>query len=357
MNKIGSSHHRWTRRQALWLMAGAAGSVSLHACTQSTKTANSTADSTADTAASNRTSAAFGSAPWIGCTPLYIAQEKGFFRDAGLDLEIKTFASNLESIPAFSVGQIQGCAPLPTSEAITVAAKGIDFRIVGIMDLSAGGDAILARNSVASIADFKGKDIAVQVGGLGHFFLLQILAEAGLSEKDVTLVNTTPDAAATAYQTDKIDIAYTYSPFLEKANEAQPDGRIIYDTSKMPTAIIDTYVVSTKLIETQPETVQAFLTGIFKAQEFLETDADEAHAIAAKQLGVEPAEVAAQLKGVRLPDLQTNIEMLSNAQSDLYLMEPLQTMATFLKDQKQIETVPDLANVLDPQFLTALSNT
>lgn len=352
MNQSGSSRHSLGRRQALWLMAGAAGSISLHACNQSAKTS---AEPSAAPSEANRTAAAFGSAPWIGCTPLYIAQAKAFFREAGLDLDIKTFASNLESIPSFSVGQIQGCAPLPTSEAVTVAAKNIDFRVVGVMDLSAGGDAILARNSITDIKDFKGKQIAVQVGGLGHFFLLQILAEAGLSGKDVTLVNTTPDAAATAYQTGKVDIAYTYSPFLEKANQAQPDGRIIYDTSKMPTAIIDLYVVSAKLVETQPETVQAFLKGIFRGQEFLQTHADEAYAIAAKQLGIEPSEVAAQLKGVRLPDLKTNIEMLSNAQSNLYLMQPLQSMAGFLKDQKQIETIPDLSHVLDPQFVTALN--
>jgi NitT/TauT family transport system substrate-binding protein len=56
---------------------------------------------------------------------------------------------------------------------------------------------ILARNSIASIKDFKGKNC----GGtrrIGHFFVLQVLAEAGLSGKDVTFVNTPADAAAAA---------------------------------------------------------------------------------------------------------------------------------------------------------------
>lgn len=331
------------------------GSVSLHACTQSVKTTAGSVSDSAPDSASAPVSAAFGANPWIGQVPLFIAQEKGFFQEAGLELDVKMFGTNLESIPAFAAGQLQGCTAMPSSEAVTMAAKDLDYRIVSIMDVSAGGDAILARNSIADIQDFKGKDIAVQVGGLGHFFLLQILAEAGLSGADVTLVNTAPDAAATAYQTGKIDIAYTYSPFLEKANEAQTDGRIIYDTAKMPTAIIDLNLVSTDFAQTHPEAVQAFVAGIFKAQEYLKTNSAEAYAIAAKPLGIQPNEVEAQLKGVRLPDLSTHLEMLNDPNSDLYLLKPMQAMAEFLKDQEQIETVPNLSAVIDPQFVTALN--
>jgi NitT/TauT family transport system substrate-binding protein len=329
-------------------MAGAVGSFGLHACTQPTKTSTESAIVP--------TAAAFGANPWIGQAPLFIAQDKGFFREAGLEMDVKMFGTNLESIPAFAAGQLQGCAAMPSSEAVTMAAKDMSYRIISVMDVSAGGDAILARNSVADIPDFKGKKVAVQVGGLGHFFLLQVLEEAGLSGKDVELVNTAPDAAAAVYQAGNVEIAYTYSPFLEKANEAQTDGRIIYDTSKMPTAIIDLNLVSTEFAETNPQAVQAFVAGIFKAQEFLQTNPDEAHAIVAKHLEIQPDEVETQLQGVRLPDLQTNLEMLNDPNSDLYLLKPMQSMAEFLNDQQQIDTIPDLSGILDPQFLSALNS-
>ena len=346
VNQLASPRLGWTRRQVLWLMAGAASSVGLHACTQSAKTSSSTT--------SNLVSAAFAVNPWIGQAPLHIAREKGFFREAGLDLEAKTFGTNFESIPAFAAGQLQGCSALPSSETVTMAARGIDYRIIGIMDLSAGGDAILARNSIGEIADFKGKQVAVQKGGLGHFFLLQVLAEAGLSEDDIKIIDTGPDAAAAAYQAGNVEIAYTYSPFLEEANAAQTDGRIIIDTSKMPTAIIDLNLVSTTFLNAHPEAVQAFLSGIFKGQEFLKTNPEEAHAIVAKQFEIEPQEVEAQLKGVRLPDLPMHLEMLNDSQSELYLLKSLTAMAEFLKDQGQIGTVPDMSQFIDGQFIAAL---
>jgi NitT/TauT family transport system substrate-binding protein len=332
-------------------MTGAIGSLGLNACARSVR---SSSGITRDFPA-NAIPATFGINPWIGQVPLHIAQAKGFFREAGIEISTRTFTTNFESIPAFAAGQLQGCGAMPSSETVRMAAEGIDYRIIGIMDVSAGGDAILARNSISDIKDFEGKEIAVQKGGLGHFFLLQILDEVGLSGKDIKIIDTDPESAAAAYQAGSIEIAYTYSPFLEKANAAQTDGRIIYDSSKMPTAIIDLNLVSTEFAEANPQAVQGFLAGLFKAQEFLKTNPTEAYAIAAEPLGIQPNEVAAQLKGVRLPDLQTHLEMLNDPSNDLYLLKPMQAMTEFLKDQGQIKTVPDLSNFIDPQFVMALS--
>lgn len=339
------SSPRWTRRHALWLIAGAASGIGLHGCVQSPSTVSKTPSS-------NLVQATLAVTTWIGNTPLYVAQEKGYFQEKGLGLTVRTFNTVAESFPAFSTGQIQAVAPV-TSEGVSLASQGIDYRIVLVEDTSAGADAVLARNSITDIADFKGKRIAVQKGGVGHFFVLQILAEAGLSEKDVTLLDTTPDAAAAAFEAGNIEIAYVYSPYLEKALENQKDGRVIYDSSKMPTAIADVYAFSTDFIESNPDAVQAFVSGVLKGLDFLKSNPNDALALAAKNLNTDPQSLATQLKGVRLPDLQTNLEMLGNPKSDLYLLKPLTELAKFLKDQNQIAVLPDLSKVLDPRFVKA----
>ena len=275
---------------------------------------------------------------------------KGFFQEGGLKLDYKDFSSDTEGDAALGAGRLDGRS-IVTSQAVTLAAKGIDYRIIMAADNSLGGDGILARNSIADIKDFKGKQIAVEVGGVSHFFLLQVLKSAGLSSSDVKIISVTPDASAAAYQAGRTDIAVTYSPFLQKANEAQKDGRIIYDTSKMPTAIVDVYLFSTKFIEANPEAQKAFIQGIFKGLKFLETNKDEALAIAGKRLQLKPEEVEEQLKGVRLIDLPTNLEMMSNAQSDIYLLKHMNTLSQFLVEQKQIPQAADVSKVLEPKFL------
>ncbi len=342
----------WTRRQALGVMTGFTGSLALHACTQQAQTSSSStrAAQSTEAASTEAASATSGSTLWIGYTPLYIALEKGFFQEGGLKLDYKDFSSGNDANAAFGAGRLNGLSNV-TSEVVTMAARGFDYRIVIAADNSLGGDGILARNSIADIKNFKGKQIAVEQGSVSHFFLLQVLQEAGLSANDVKITNVTPDAAAAAYQAGRTDIAVTYSPFLQKANEAQKDGRIIYDTSKMPTAIVDVYLFNTKFVEANPNATKAFVQGIFKGIKFLETNKDEALAIAGKRLQLKPEEVEEQLKGVRLIDLPTNLEMMSNSQSDIYLLKHMNELSQFLADQKQIPKPADVSKVLEPRFL------
>ncbi|HEY9661110.1 MAG TPA: ABC transporter substrate-binding protein, partial [Allocoleopsis sp.] len=258
-----------------------------------------------------------------------------------------------QGFPAFTAGQLNALAPV-TSEFVSLVAKGVDCKVVMVEDTSLGADAILARNSIKDVADFKGKKIGVELGGLGHFFTLQVLAKAGLSEKDVEFVNTPPDAAAAAYQAGNLEIVYTYSPFSDKANAAQKDGRIIYSSKEMPTAIADLYVFRNDFIQSNPQAVAAFVEGNFRGLEFLQKNRSEGVAIMAKQLGITPEELDQQLQGIQLPDLTTNVEMLSNASSDLYMMKPMNDIAKFLKEQGKIEAIPALENAIDPQFVTTL---
>lgn len=345
MNRVSS--HRWNRRQALWLMAGALGGVGLHGCVQPSS-------SNSNTPTADLTPATMAVTTWIGNTPMYVAHEKQFFRQEGLNLTIRKFNTVAESFPAFSIGQIEGIAPV-TSEAVTLAAEGVDYRIVLVEDTSNGADAILARNSIGEIADFKGKRIAVQKGGVGHFFVLQVLAEAGLKESDVRLVDTTPEAAAAAYEAGNVEITYSYPPYLDKALANQQDGRIIYDSSRMPTAIADVYAFNNDFIEANPEAVQAFVNGIMKGLDFLKTNESEALKLAASPLETQPNDLKVQLQGISLPDLQTNLDMLANPQSDLYLLKSLNALAKFLQETGQIDTLPDLSNFIEPRFVQALS--
>jgi NitT/TauT family transport system substrate-binding protein len=90
--------------------------------------------------------------------------------------------------------------------------------------------------------------------------------------------------------------------------------------------------------------------------EFLRTNREEGIAIAAQQLDIPPEELASALNGVRLPDLQANLELLANPQSDRYLLNSMQSLAQFLKAQGQIQQVPDLAPLIEPKFLLRIDS-
>jgi NitT/TauT family transport system substrate-binding protein len=168
----------------------------------------------------------------------------------------------------------------------------------------------------------------------------------------------TPDAAAAAYTGGKVDIAVTYSPFLKQSNDAQKDGRIIYDSSKMPSAIMDVYMFSTPFVQEHPQAVQGFVNGIFKAREFIQTNSDEAYAIVGKQLQIKPEAVGEEFKGVGLTSLEDNIKLMSDTGSDTYLGKHMESLSKFLQAQNQIpeaQTLEELSALIDPTFVKAAS--
>lgn len=340
------------RRHALHLLAGASGAALLHACGSSSSSPEGTGSEGASSGKASM-KMTLGTIPWIGQVPLYIAQEKGFFEEEGLDFNLRLFGANSEYMAAFLSDQLDGVSPV-SSEAVVMKAQGKDYKIVLVQDNSVGGDGILARDSITSIEDFKGKKVAVDTTGVSYFFLLQVLKEAGLSKDDITAVNTDTAAAANAFQSGSVDIAVTFAPFLQQAADAVEDGRIIYDSSKMPTAIIDLYLFDMAYIEANPEAVQAFVNAALKGLQYLKDNPDEGIAIGAKELEYSPEELEADLKGVTLPDTETNLKMLAEPDSDIYLAEPLEELADFLLAEGQIESDPgDLSTLLDPQFVQA----
>jgi len=344
------------RRHMLQLLTGATSAALLHACGSTASDSASSGDSGATNDTELTMSLTLGTVPWIGQVPIYIAMEKGFYADEGLDFDINIFSSNGEYLSAFLSGQLDAISPV-SSEAVLLRSQEKDYKIVLVQDNSVGGDGILAKDSIASIEDFKGKKIAVDTAGVSYFFLLQVLKEAGLTKDDFTAVNTDSAAAAAAFQSGNVDVAVSYAPFLQQAADAVEDGRVIYDSSSMPTAIIDLYLFDTTFIEEKPETVQAFVNATLRGLEFLESNPEEALEISAKELEVTPEELASDLKGVTLPDVATNLKMLGDPNDNLYLEKPMEDLATFLYEEGQIESeVSGFPALFDPQFVQAYAD-
>lgn len=342
-----------TRRKMMGLMAGLAGGLALHGCTSPSTTG--VTNGGGETTGKNPDIVTVGVVPWIGYSPLYVAEAKGFFD--GITVESKTFSSNGDNLASFASGNLTAQAAT-NPEVVAQAARGVDYRIVMMADSSLGGDGILARNDVADIADFKGRKVGVEIGSTSYYFLLQVLKENGLTIDDIEAVNITADASAAAYQAGTVDIAVTYQPFLSLGNDEQPDGRIIIDTSALPTAILDVYLFQADFVSDKPEKVQAFVNGILQARAFIESDSEEAYKIIAEKLEVDPSEVEAQLGDVDLTSLEDNQKVLTGEGAPQGLTENLVVLSDFLVAQDEIEaplTTEAVNALIDPSFVQAAS--
>jgi NitT/TauT family transport system substrate-binding protein len=245
-----------------------------------------------------------GTAIWPGYLGLYVAGEKGFFKEAGLDVDVTLGAGLAELSKDYVAGKMQGRANL-VFDALKEQAGGFDQKAVLVIDYSNGSDAILARPGIASIQDFKGKRVGYEFGTLEEFFLTWALAENGMEFSDIVAVDANPEDAAKMLSDGKVDVAVSYEPFVSKY-VSSGNFHVVYSSVDAPGLITDILTFRTDFVEAYPETIRAIIQAYFKALDFWKTHPEEAHAILAKDFKDTPESVAGQIKGVKILDKRDN---------------------------------------------------
>jgi NitT/TauT family transport system substrate-binding protein len=243
----------------------------------------------------------FGHSTWVGYGPFYIARDKGFFAEEGVQVELTIVEDPKSRFAALAAGQLDGLAS--TLDTMTLYWKPDNqFTAVLAVDDSHGGDGIVARKDIASVADLKGKKVAFAEGSVSHFYLSYLLDQAGLAEADIIPVNMTAGDAGSAFVAEQVDAAVTWEPWLSRGKEAA-HGQILVDSSTTPGLIVDVVIFRKDVLERRGEDIRRFIRAYNRAVEFWKSNRDEAVAIMAGGVGgwlEDPKEFEATLTGVTL---------------------------------------------------------
>lgn len=282
---------------------------------------------------------------WIGSIAFFVAQEKGYFKEAGLDVQTKSFSAPGDGLTPLIAGSLD--AHLSTADSvITVLDKAPgQLKIVYLTDTSAGADAIVAKKEIGDIKAMKGKKVAATLGQCNQLLLEKALEKAGLATKDIELVNMNPDDAGAAFAAGKVDVAVTWEPWITKV-AAEKKGHVIFSSKDTPNLILDVLAISNKTATTKSAETKAFLKALNKGHDFVVKSPDEATAIAAKALEQKPDEVKAMLPKVNLYDGKKNIEVMAGPAPKASAV-----LAKFFKDKKVNDTLVDTSTLYDASYL------
>jgi NitT/TauT family transport system substrate-binding protein len=237
---------------------------------------------------------------WVGYGPLYIAQDKGFFKKNGVDVELIVMEDPKERFPTLMADKIQMIAST-VDTALLYLKKPNDFQYVVAIDDSNGGDGIVAVKDIASIADLKGKKVAVNEGSVSEFYLNVLLGKAGLKESDLDTVNMTAGDAGGAFVAKRVDAAVTWEPWLSKG-KATDFGHLLVDSSSTPGLITDVIIVKTSWANAHKKDVEGIVKAWNEAVAYYRSNPDEAIPIMAKGVGgwlKDPKEFKATLPGIK----------------------------------------------------------
>lgn len=176
----------------------------------------------------------------------------------GIDIQIVQINDYIESINQFTAGQFDGCSMANTDALGIPAAGGVDSTALIIGDFSNGNDAVISKDT-KSVKDLKGTNINLVELSISHYLLARALEKNGLSEKDITVVNTSDADIVSAYTTPQVTSVVTWKPQVSEIL-AMPKANNIFNSSQIPGEIIDLMVVNTQTLKDNPAFGKA-LTG------------------------------------------------------------------------------------------------
>jgi NitT/TauT family transport system substrate-binding protein len=293
-----------------------------------------------------------GFSAWPGWFPWQVAQDQGFFRQNGVDVELKYFDSYTDSLNALSSGAIDANSQT-LNDTLASVSGGAQQTVVLVNDNSTGNDQVIAREGISGVADLKGRKVAVEQGTVDHYLLLLALTEAGLSQKDVELVPLATDAAAAAFVAGKVDAVGAFAPFTTTALQ-RAGSRAIATSAEFPGAIPDHLVVSGAFARNRPEAAQALVNTWFDTLDWIKQNHDQAVEIMARRGGVSAGDYRTYDAGTTIFTLRQNIDAFTPGVTPTHLNHQAGQIADFMTSTGLTQKRPSLDGLFDDRFVKAV---
>jgi NitT/TauT family transport system substrate-binding protein len=275
--------------------------------------------------------------------PLYIANQKGWFKEAGLTIKPQVVGSGAASLAAV----VGGANEIGTGNLLSVvqaSARGLALQAIApaneaAVDASDTAHAtsaiIVSKDSpVRSPADLAGKTIAVNaVKSLGDLTILESLEKKGVDVSSVKFTELGFPDMLTALDSHRVDAIWEVEPFV---TAAKAQGARVIDVNFEGTASrlpLGTYYATKKFINDNPETVRTFASVIKRANQYANDHPDEVRRSVLTFTKIPPAAA----KAMALP---------INAQS--FSQKNIDLLGRLMLKHRLVEKLPDLNEIFAP---------
>lgn len=242
-----------------------------------------------------------GCHPWPGYELFFLARDLGDWpADAVHLVEMPSASSSLRGLGTQSLH----AAGLTLDEVLSARARGMDLRVVGVLDVSMGADVVLARSHLGSVAALAGQRVGVEASAVGAVMLDAMLSRHGMRVSDVRIVPLDVDQHEAAWRERRIDALVTYDPTAGRllAEGARP----LFSSAEVPGSIVDVLAVQADVLEPRATQIRAALRAHFGALAALRQTPQQHLPLIARRLGISAGELEASLARLELPGVADN---------------------------------------------------
>ncbi|MBA3507175.1 MAG: taurine ABC transporter substrate-binding protein [Betaproteobacteria bacterium] len=292
--------------------------------------------------------------------PYRTAQEtKELEKVTGYKVNWKQFGGGGEVIKAMASGAVQ-IGEVGSAGISAAVSRGEPLELFWILDDIGDAEALVVKNGsgINSVADLKGKKIAMPFNSTTHFHTMVALEQAKVNPADVQILNMRPPEVRAAWQRGDIQATFMWDPVLA---EAKKDGKVIITSGQISQqtgkATFDGYVVNKDWARAHRDFMVKFVKILAasddnyrKNQAKWNAGSAEVKAVA-KWSGAKPEDVPAGMALYRFPTAQEQASKWLGGGANSVAAKALAATAAFQLSQKQIEkALPDYSVAVNASY-------
>ncbi|HLI27001.1 MAG TPA: ABC transporter substrate-binding protein [Chloroflexota bacterium] len=218
-----------------------------------------------------------GYLPLISVGPLFVAYDRGYLRDAGLDVELVRFASGAEMVPALGTGELSAGYGVVSPGLYNAWARGVRTTIVADGSRMMPGYgyvmAVVRTDLVGQIrtpADLRGRRVGMSVvGSAVDYVMRHVLAQGGLTEGDVEAVRLSSADVNAGLAGGSIDAAGVAEPFGALTEQNNIARKWLLGDQVVPGMQVAGLLASEQALRDRPQLVALVTAWLRAVRDFL----------------------------------------------------------------------------------------
>jgi NitT/TauT family transport system substrate-binding protein len=280
-----------------------------------------------------------------------IAQEKGYFEDENLDVQLVQFTSGPPELAAMASGDID-IGYLGVGAHVFAAKGQCKLLVMDSTDISC---LIIAtkKSKIKSLKGLYGKTIAVPKGTTADMLFGLACKKAHLDVSRIKVVNMDVAGLVAAFVADKIDAAAIWDPFVNEIKKVKGQDNVVQllcAKDFIPKAVFpQSWVATPKFLANNREATIRFMKAWIRANEYRYNHMDECVKITAKYLHQDEATTGVLVNGTKWLNTKTLKKMYNNGTAlKWYGIEE-----QIFVDNKKLDRFVPPENFVDPQYFKA----
>ncbi len=263
---------------------------------------------------------------WIGWLPIVAAnggfapnEDSIFFKEYGFKVDLTLIDDPVIARDTYAAGRSH--ALWGTMDMMVLFAPELMRdsrtapRIVQQIDWSAGGDGIVAREGIDTIADLRGKTVVYAQNSPSQYYINALLINAGIQPGEVThrFTSSAFEASAAFVSDPNIDACVSWAPDIYNIPDNVPGTKLLSTTADANKLIADVWAIRADFANDHPEIVTGLVSGIFKGMDLVKENPAQAALWMSEGFGLPVDEINGMMADAHLTNFGENEAFFLNA--------------------------------------------